>query len=48
MIKMRGAMIPCHKPAQNPAGTAPFNLYLELGPAILRILGIDFGVMFKY
>ena len=28
-----GAMMPCHNPAQNPAGMAPGSLYLELFPA---------------
>ncbi len=35
-----GAMMPCHNPAQKPAGVAPGNLYGEFGPAILSMLAI--------
>ncbi len=33
-------MMPCHNPAQKPAGVAFGNLYFELGPAIASILAM--------
>ena len=35
-------MMPCHNPAQKPAGVAFGSLYFELGPAIVSILAMRF------
>src|SRR5580704_4033614 len=35
-----GAIMPCHNPAQKPAGVALGNLYFEFGPAIASMLAM--------
>ena len=39
-IKVMGAIIPCHNPSQNPAGSASSFLYFELGPGAAHELAI--------
>ena len=37
-----GEIMPCHKPAQNPAGVAPGIWYFEPGPATANMFAIEF------
>ncbi len=40
-----GSINPCHRPAQNPAGSAPGCLYFEFDPAIASTFAI---ILFSY
>ena len=39
--KEKRSEMPCHKPAQNPAGVASGNLYFEFGPATASTFGMS-------
>jgi hypothetical protein len=45
-IKVIGAMIPCQRPPQKPAGCAPGSLYFEYAPATEREFAIA-GAVYK-
>lgn len=43
-----GYMMPCQKPAQNPAGSAPESLYFESGPATAKMFGMILFSPFQF